>query len=312
MAWIESNQELARHPKAKKAARMLGISVPAVVGHLHFLWWWCLEYAQDGDLSQFDDSDIADAAGWEGEAKPFIQALIDCGPGESFGFLEQSEDGGILIHDWMDYAGRLIEKRQANTKRMRNARAKHVQRTCNERAGATVPNPTVPNSTVPINNNNAREEIELTVNDSEENVSKTAETANELGKNVSKTGESRSMDIGTRAVNWAEKNWGRIISPGEAEDIIVWCDEFSSRGSPDPDGVVIEALNECDAAGPDKRNRKYLKGILIKWQETGVLTVDHAKARNAEHKINSQKVHKRNKDPGDKTPEPGKYDAFYL
>jgi len=45
MAWIESNQELARHPKAKKAARMLGISVPAVVGHLHFLWWWCLEYA---------------------------------------------------------------------------------------------------------------------------------------------------------------------------------------------------------------------------------------------------------------------------
>lgn len=39
MAWIESNQQLARHPKVKKAARTLEISVPTVVGHLHFLWW---------------------------------------------------------------------------------------------------------------------------------------------------------------------------------------------------------------------------------------------------------------------------------
>jgi|GEM_PF-4028698 len=44
--------------------------------------------------------------------------------------LEQTDDGGITVYDWMDYAGRLIEKRQANKKRMRSARAKHVQRTC--------------------------------------------------------------------------------------------------------------------------------------------------------------------------------------
>jgi len=128
MAWIESNQELARHPKAIKAARVLGISIPAVVGHLHFLWWWCLEYAQDGDLSRFDVSDIADAAGWEGDAEVFVTALINCGPGDSIGFIEQT-DLGLAIHDWMNYAGRLIEKRQANTKRMQSARAKHVRST---------------------------------------------------------------------------------------------------------------------------------------------------------------------------------------
>lgn len=81
------------------------------------------------------------------------------------------------------------------------------------------------------------------------------------------------MDIGTRAVVWAEKNWGRPISPGEIETIIAWCDDFFSRGSPSPDDVVIEALNECDAAGPDARNKRYLGGILVKWLEAGVITV---------------------------------------
>jgi len=149
VAWIESNQQLARHPKAIKAARKLGISVPAVVGHLHFLWWWCLEYANDGDLSRFDASDIAVAAGWEGDEGDFVTALVDCGPGDSMGFLEQT-DLGLAIHDWMNYAGRLIEKRQANTKRMQNARAKHVRSTSETSATHVqgLPYPTLPNRTV--------------------------------------------------------------------------------------------------------------------------------------------------------------------
>lgn len=178
------------------------------------------------------------------------------------------------------------------------------------------PSPT-PTPSITNNNNNAREEIEITVNESVEIVTKTAQIVNELSETVFKTEETRSMAIGTRAVYWAEKNWGRMISPGEAEDIIAWCDEFSSRGSPDPDGVVIEGLNECDAAGPDARNKRYLEGILVKWREAGVLTVDHAKARNAEHKSKSSKVHKRNKGSGDNPPRilkvpSDKYEKFYL
>lgn len=164
------------------------------------------------------------------------------------------------------------------------------------------------------NNNNACEENEHGVSENGETVSETPPVVSNPGETVSKTHERRPMDIGTRAVEWAEKNWGRMISPGEAEDIIAWCDEFSSRGSPDPDAVVIEALNECDAAGPDARNKRYLGGILSKWQEAGVLTVDHAKARSAEHKSNSPKDHNRNKDPGDKPPSKSseKYKDFYL
>jgi len=119
--------------------------------------------------------------------------------------------------------------------------------------------------------------------------------------------------MGIKAVNWAEKHWGRMISPGESVGIIAWCDEFSTRGSPNADDVVIEALQQCDNASA--RNMKYLKAVLTDWRENGVLTVDHVEAREIEHK--SQKGHKCNKDPGEKsirtskTPS-SKYDDFYL
>jgi len=54
MAWIESNQEVGRHPKTKKLARLLDISVVTAVGHLHYLWWWALDFAQEGVLTKFE------------------------------------------------------------------------------------------------------------------------------------------------------------------------------------------------------------------------------------------------------------------
>lgn len=160
MAWIESNQELGRHPKMKKFARLLSISWPTAVGYLHYLWWWALDFAQDGDLSKYGAGDIADAVLWQGDPEEFVDALVESE------FLDKTEDGDLHIHDWFDYAGRLIEKRVANRDRMRRARAKakdecspNVQRTISAHAGATnqpteqystnstVPNQ--PNSTVP-------------------------------------------------------------------------------------------------------------------------------------------------------------------
>jgi hypothetical protein len=42
MAWIKSHEELAQHAKTKKAARMLGIGIPQLIGHLNLLWWWTM------------------------------------------------------------------------------------------------------------------------------------------------------------------------------------------------------------------------------------------------------------------------------
>lgn len=85
------------------------------MGHLHCFWWWALEYAQEGDLIKYDAHDVADAAMWEGEADVFLAAMVDAG------FITL-DDGVYYIHDWMDYAGRLIERRQKDAERKRKYR----------------------------------------------------------------------------------------------------------------------------------------------------------------------------------------------
>ena len=141
--------------------RVLKIKTPQAVGHLCMLWLWGLDNAPDGDLSGIDDDLIAEAAGWDKDAGRFVDALIEAG------FVAKDRH----IHDWMGYAGKLVDRRQANAERMRNARAvkrkEQPQRTCEPRAanvhdtcaahaervqdtcGATVPNPTVPYPTQP-------------------------------------------------------------------------------------------------------------------------------------------------------------------
>jgi hypothetical protein len=136
VAYIESHQEISRHFKTKQCARTLGISVPAMVGHLHILWHWCLSFAQDGDLTRHSVEVISDEAMWEGDPQHFVGALIECG------FIDKEDDGTLFIHDWEDYGGKLIERRNANAARMRKVRENgtihscetSVQRTCNEHA----------------------------------------------------------------------------------------------------------------------------------------------------------------------------------
>ena len=115
MAWIESHQEVGRHPKTKKLARLLGVSLPAAVGHLHYLWWWALDFAPSGTLEKFDEYDIADAVHWDGEPEKLVDALTDVG------YLDRDGNGVLRIHDWGEYAGKLLEKRAKDRARKRAA-----------------------------------------------------------------------------------------------------------------------------------------------------------------------------------------------
>ena len=125
-AWIKSYQALRDHPKTRKLARRVG-GVPTAIGYLHCLWWWCIDYAPDGDLTKHDIEDIAIACEWDGEPQDIITNLTECG------FLENG--GGLRVHDWDDYGGALVLQRARNAERMKDARAAHVQRTCGTRAG---------------------------------------------------------------------------------------------------------------------------------------------------------------------------------
>lgn len=114
MAWIESHQAVGGHPKTKKLARLLGVSLPAAVGHLHYLWWWALDFAQDGNLSKYDAYDIKDATHWEGDETTMLDALVETG------FIDETDEG-LFLHDWEEYAGKLLERRAKDRARKRSA-----------------------------------------------------------------------------------------------------------------------------------------------------------------------------------------------
>lgn len=154
MAWLESHQGLARHIKTKRLSRKLGISVPAVIGHLHLLWWWAMDNLPDGCLSLLEPEDIADEMMWPGDAQELIDALVEVQ------FIDVIE-GKLYIHDWHDYIGKLIDKRKTDADRKRKSRKttkerpEDVQRTSDgqsesgPRDGAG--NSTVQYSTLPNN-----------------------------------------------------------------------------------------------------------------------------------------------------------------
>ena len=118
MPWIELHQNILRHPKLIRLSVRLSVKKQDALWHLLSLWLWALDYAERGDLSAFGAAEIANAAEWPGDPDKFLLDLQD-----------SKWMDGMCLHDWMDYAGRLIEQREANKKRMRDARAKHVQNT---------------------------------------------------------------------------------------------------------------------------------------------------------------------------------------
>ncbi len=119
MAWIESHQSLRDHRKTKALRRVLKIKTPQAIGHLHLLWWWCLDNAPDGNLSDIPSEDLADAAMWTGNPENFVNALIDAG------FIDQETR---QLHDWFDYAGKLLSKNETRKEQNRLAQQRHRAR----------------------------------------------------------------------------------------------------------------------------------------------------------------------------------------
>lgn len=122
MAWIESHQSLGSHWKTSQLAAELEISEVQAVGHLHYFWWWCLDHASNGSLTRIPLRAIALNAKWEGDESRFLTALLKAG------FVEK-RGKGLRIHDWYDYAGKLIERRAKHKETMRQSRDNHGAKT---------------------------------------------------------------------------------------------------------------------------------------------------------------------------------------
>lgn len=112
MPYVQSWTSLRLHHKTSRLRKLLGdgISRPAVVGHLHLLWHWVLEYRPEGDVSGLSAAELAEAAEWTGDPTLWLEALATAG------FLDRLEDAQgaqLTLHDWRRYAGEMLRKREA-------------------------------------------------------------------------------------------------------------------------------------------------------------------------------------------------------
>lgn len=112
MAWIQVDQALPTHRKTLILADTLEISPTHAVGLMVTLWLWSLDNAPDGLLEGIPPRTLARILQWDGDADRLMEAMRNAG------FLDDNE-----IHDWQDYAGRLLDQRAAAKERMRKHRA---------------------------------------------------------------------------------------------------------------------------------------------------------------------------------------------
>ena len=156
MAWIELHQSLPTHKKTLIASDILDIPPVHFMGHVAAFWLWCLDNVPDGNLQGISARMIARAAQWDNDPDKFVDALMEAG------FLVQAET--LTIHDWHDYAGKLVERRASEKERSKQRRAalkeSEDNSQTNQRAtggrpaddqqttDGTVPNRTVPNLTM--------------------------------------------------------------------------------------------------------------------------------------------------------------------
>ncbi len=97
MAWIRSDKAILHHPKIAHLKMLLKVDMATAIGRLHMLWWWCLDYAPDGDLSKQPSKVVEQAC------EIPIQTLIRSGLIDSRPYRR--------IHDWWDNQGAYLRSR---------------------------------------------------------------------------------------------------------------------------------------------------------------------------------------------------------
>jgi hypothetical protein len=109
--WIESHRGLKDHPKTVMLTAAWNDRKPCVLGHLHELWWWTLEYAPDGIIRPSFVPQVIAACEWHGKGDRFWSGLVESG------FLEVQTDGSYTVHDWDEYAVRRIQRYEKDNQR---------------------------------------------------------------------------------------------------------------------------------------------------------------------------------------------------
>ena len=118
MAGVEVHQSLREHRKLYSCADDLDIEPVLLLGMLVSLWLWALDNTPDGGLDNISNRTIARATRWpEKKADQLMTALINNG------WIDRTEGGGLALHDWSEYGGKLTERRATDRARKQRKNA---------------------------------------------------------------------------------------------------------------------------------------------------------------------------------------------
>lgn len=135
MDWIKSYKRLEKSGKLIFVAKKLMINRYQAIGHLHSLWWWASENAEDGNITKFPKSIIGSVSGWDEHirekeqerqmlermidedylpevplSETFLDVLVECG------FVDETKEGRF-IHNWETHYGEYFAEKDQIEKR---------------------------------------------------------------------------------------------------------------------------------------------------------------------------------------------------
>jgi len=126
MAWIKVYQSVRDHRKMLDASGYLEIPPAHMLGLMVNFWLWALDNAPSGCLDGIRNHIISKAAQWDGDPDAFVSAITTAG-------LLNPTAEGLEINDWYEYAGKLIDQREAEKNRSKRRRAAASTATENDR-----------------------------------------------------------------------------------------------------------------------------------------------------------------------------------
>lgn len=146
MAWVEFHgAKIKRLKKFNDMKRELNWSTNEALGFLGSFWGEAIELSEDGDISKWSPEYLCELTGLTLNPERLWQTLVRTG------WIDMTDDGLYLIHDWLDTAGRYLELRyrKSNPDRLTQIRALYDKPVISLAKAGPPYQPNQPNQTKP-------------------------------------------------------------------------------------------------------------------------------------------------------------------
>ena len=268
MAWIEVHQALRGHRKIKRLKRALKIKEPQAIGHMTMLWLWCIDNAPDGCLDELEPEDIAEAVDWTGDAQKFLDGLIYAG------FVDQGDS--LLVHDWQEYTGASLEKRNEKVTREKEQNRQRQQRYRDRNKTVTEP---LRNASV-THNDTVTEPLRNAPNLTLPNL--TLPNLVEVDKNCKDIGVTRNASRSPKSQ--AVSAYCKLISATPSTAAVGELIEFEKELGTE---VCLKAIDE--ALDANAMSWKYIRAVLTRCKEMGVKSLEDWDRQEAQRQTKKTK-----------------------